>query len=250
MPTPVNHLVMAQELLVSGELTPAAQRFVEIRRGPFLLGQTAPDVQTVSHQARHETHFYTLPPQDGTWGYIDLLIVHPELARARRLDPDHAAFMAGYLSHLLVDETWWREIFNPFFGPGAEWGSWRERIFLHNVLRTWLDRKDQTRLDRSAAAALAATRPQQWLPFTRDEELRAWRDSLVEQLRPGRHIRTAEIFALRMQIPPETIESAVQSTRLMECIFSRVSAARLEAYRAGALSCSATLINKYLEGIE
>ncbi|HEY74585.1 MAG TPA: hypothetical protein G4O00_00195 [Thermoflexia bacterium] len=246
MPTPVTHLVMARVLIESGTLPPPVQSLLKREWGPFLLGHTAPDVQTVSHQPRDETHFYTLPPSNTTPAYRRLLRTYPELARPERLSSDHAAFLAGYLAHLLVDEQWWREIFHPFFGPQAGWETFERRLFLHNVLRTWMDQEDQARLDGQEAQALAKAEPKGWLPFVRDEDLRAWRDLLMEQLQPGNRVRTAEVFAARMGLPAEAIEATLRSPLRMAHLFRHVPPARLQTYRAEALRRSADLIEAYL----
>ncbi len=239
---------MAQEMLDGRQLSPAARRLVEDAWGTFLLGNTAPDVQTASGQPRHETHFYHIPPSDDTPAYRALLAAHPELARAERLAPDRAVFLAGYLAHLLADEAWWRTVFAPFFGVDARWGSWRERIFLHNVLRTHLDREDQVRLNGNVGRALATAEPRRWLPFVSDDALRSWRDLLVKQLQPGQHIRTAEVFAARMRVPAEMVEEALNSSEQMARVFRHVPLARLRAYRADVLYRSIGLINEYLGG--
>ena len=249
MPTPVNHLVMAREAVESGLLSPAVRDLLEREWGAFLLGHTAPDVQTVSGQPRHATHFYTLPPTGETPAHRVLLSAYPQLARASRLASDHAAFVAGYLVHLLVDERWWREVFNPCFGPEATWGTFRERLFLHNVLRTWLDLQDQKRLDGGEAAALVRVEPHGWLPFVDDESLRAWRDLLVEQLRPGRAIRTAEVFAARMRVPTDLVQRALDSPEAMARIFRHAPRSLLQAYRTEAVRRSADLLNCYLSDV-
>lgn len=237
---------MARELLESGLLEGSARRLLLAHPGPFMLGHTAPDVQTVSGQRREETHFYTLPPSWETPAHETLLQTYPDLAHPARLRPPHAAFLAGYLAHLLADELWWWEIFHPFFGAGADWGSWGERLFLHNVLRTWLDWQDQARLNGEEAALLASVEPDGWLPFIRDEDLRAWRDDLVEQLQPGHRIRTAEVFAARMEVTAEEIEEAARSPERMAYIFSHAPLERLVAYRSHVLHRSAELVNRYL----
>lgn len=249
MPTPVNHLLMAREVLEVGGLIAPAQRLLRAQYGPFLLGHTAPDVQTVSGQRREETHFYTLPPSTATPAAQILLETYPELAHAERLSPAHAAFIAGYMAHLLADELWWWEIFHPFFGPHAGWDSWEERLFLHNVLRTWLDEQDQARLNGGERIALAAVEPQGWLPFVRDEDLRAWRDDLVEQLQPGHRIRTAEVFAGRMGVPAEAVEAAAHSPERMAWIFRHVPLERLRLYREEVTHRSARLLNDYLRNV-
>lgn len=249
MPTPINHLVMAREVLERGTLTAPARWLLVAQYGPFLLGHTAPDVQTVSGQRREETHFYTLPPRNDVPATRVLLDTYPTLARAERLEPAHAAFMSGYLAHLLADELWWREVFHPFFGPDAGWSTWEERLFLHNVLRTWLDEEDQARLDGHEAAALETAEPRGWLPFIRDEDLRVWRDTLVEQLQPGHRIRTAEVFAERMGVSAEMVETTAHSPERMAWIFRHVPPERLQSYRDMVLHRSVQLINEYLREI-
>lgn len=249
MPTPINHLMMAREVLERGTLAAPARRLLVAQYGPFLLGHTAPDVQTVSGQRREETHFYALPPRNNVPAARVLLDTYPALARAERLEPAHAAFMSGYLAHLLADELWWREVFYPFFGPGAGWSTWEERLFLHNVLRTWLDEEDQARLDGHEAAVLATAEPRGWLPFIRDEDLRVWRDTLVEQLQPGHRIRTAEVFAERMGVSAEMVEATAHSPERMAWIFRHVPPERLPSYRDMVLRRSVQLINEYLREI-
>ncbi|MGB9871657.1 MAG: hypothetical protein ACPLYD_08330 [Anaerolineae bacterium] len=249
MPTPINHLVMAHEVLERGAVAVPARRLLMAYYGPFLLGHTAPDVQTVSGQRREETHFYALPPRSDVPAARVLLDTYPVLARAECLEPAHAAFISGYLAHLLADELWWREVFHPFFGPDAGWSTWEERLFLHNVLRTWLDEEDQARLNGHEASALATAEPRGWLPFIRDEDLRAWRDTLVEQLQPGHRIRTAEVFAERMGVSAEIVETAAHSPERMAWIFRHVPLERLRSYRDMVLRRSVQLINEYLREI-
>jgi hypothetical protein len=248
MPTPINHLVMGQELFQNGMMSPPVQKLLEVQAGPFLLGHTAADVQTVSGQPRAETHFYDIPPSSDTPAYRTLLAAHPDLSDARLLDPEHVAFVAGYLSHLVADEAWWWEVFYPFFSPAATWGSWDERRFLHNVLRTHLDREDQSRLGDDVRDAIARTEPRSWLPFVDDQALRMWRDWLVDQLQPDNRVMTAEVFARRMNLPVEEVEAALESTHRMEYIFQHIPRSSLETYRESVRHNSASLVNDYMRG--
>jgi hypothetical protein len=237
---------MAQEIRNDERLVAPARPALESDWGAFLLGNAAPDVQSVSHQPRQETHFYDIPPSDETTAHRAFLAAYPGLAPASALRPDHAAFVAGYLAHLVADEAWWRQIFNPCFGVDAEWGEWRERIFLHNVLRTHLDRVDQARLNGSAVTALEQAEPHQWLPFVEDEVLVAWRDLIVAQLQPGEYVRTAEVFAERMHVSPDRVEEALESPGQMVRIFEHASRVELGRYRSDVLRRSIDLINSYL----
>jgi hypothetical protein len=259
------HLALAEEILGGDVLPPAIRRLLIQHRGPFLLGNTAPDVQTLSGQKREETHFYAItpppaPPLSGEGGrvadrgegrraaYKALFAAHPVLARAELLPPARAVFVAGYVAHLLLDELWLDDVFWPFFLQ--DWAPWPERAFLHNVLRTWMDRHDQQRLNGTVAPALREAEPQSWLPFADDEHLRAWRDWLVEQLGPGHSVQTAEIFARRMGVPATEVEAVLSSPQQMDDrVFRRIPQAALRSFQETGYERSVALIVQYLEPI-
>ncbi len=44
MPTPFNHIVVAEAVLADPGLNPGVRQFLQSQRGPFLFGNTAPDV--------------------------------------------------------------------------------------------------------------------------------------------------------------------------------------------------------------
>ncbi len=239
------HLALAEEILRQNDLTPAVHHLLAEQRGPFLLGNTAPDVKTVSGQRREESHFYTIPRTSERPAHETLFNAYPELGHAERLSPPHAAFIAGYIAHLLLDEIWLDDIFQACFLQ--DWGPRYERLFLHNVLRTWMDYNDQRRLNGNVVAALREAEPRGWLPFVSDEHLRVWRDWLVEQLGPGQKMETAEVFARRMGIPTAMLEAVAQSPQQMERrIFSHCSQSVLQTFHEMGYERSVELIEWYL----
>ena len=246
MPTPVMHLALAEGILRGDILPSAIRRRLLEQRGPFLLGHTAPDVQTVSGQTREETHFYAIPRTTDRPAHEVLFATHPALTHAEALPPAQAAFVAGYVAHLVLDELWLDCIYFPYFRR-QEWGSRRERSFLHNVLRTWMDRQDQQQLNGSVVMALREANPQGWLPFVSDECLQAWRDWLVEQLGPGHSVQTAEVFAQRMGIPVVEVEAALRSPQQMEeRVFRRIPQSVLQSFHDIGYERSVALISQYL----
>ena len=239
------HLALAEEILSRAELPPTVRRLLAQQRGSFLLGNTAPDVQTVSGQARHETHFYAIPRTSSEPAHDALFDSHPSLAQAKQLPEAQAAFIAGYIAHLRLDELWLDHIFLPFFLEG--WASPHERMLLHNVLRTWMDRQDQRRLNGSIVPALRATQPHDWLPFVDDEHLVAWRDLLIEQFAPGHRVQTAEFFARRMDVPVTLLETVLSSPQQMEKrVFRHVPRAALQTFHSTGYAQTVALLAEFL----
>jgi hypothetical protein len=162
----------------------------------------------------------------------------------------HTAFVAGYLVHLLFDQLWVAEVFEPVFGPEQTWATFEERLYLHNALRAYWDASDLTQLssrtgDRTGDELRAAA-PSNWLPFVTDEYLRAWRNLIADQLDPHQPSRTVEVFAERMKVDPRAFAVLVSSPeRMQRRVFDRVPAEQLAHYRARALARSAQLLEAY-----
>src|SRR5690606_38082853 len=130
------------------------------------LGNTAPDVQVVSGQPRPATHFFTLPIDESAAPPWKLMLrAYPSLARPGQLPPAQAAFLAGYLCHLLADWLWIKDLYAPTFGPQCAWSTFTHRLYLHNVLRAFLDRQALDSLPASSGFCLQGVSPQGWLPF-------------------------------------------------------------------------------------
>jgi Zinc dependent phospholipase C len=249
MPTPIQHLVIAGDVLTDPALASTVRAHLAAARGAFLFGSIAPDVQSVSKQPREATHFFQMPPTNTQPAPRVMLATHPTLARSHKLPSAQAAFIAGYLAHLALDELWIADVFGPHFGLTAEWGTFRERLLIHNVLRTWLDQRDQNRLNGSLSATLAEVEPRDWLPFVTDEHLRAWRDEIAAELRPGSEIRTAEVFAERLHVPSAEFRRVLESPEEMQRrVFSHLSPGCVDRFYTDARTVSVRWITEYLKG--
>src|SRR5690606_25683407 len=89
---------------------------IEAERGAYYLGASAPDVRVITRRDRIHTHFFdpdNLEPQNSVSNMFE---AYPELAEAQALDPETRAFMAGYSTHLILDEVYIETMFRPFFG--------------------------------------------------------------------------------------------------------------------------------------
>jgi len=248
VPTPFYHLSLAVELLEQPSLDGEASAFLDLYRCEFLFGNTAPDVQVISGQARETTHFFTLPLWRNKCSPWQLFMRnYPQLATPASLPPEHAAFLAGYLCHLQADWFWVRDIFSPVFGAHSRIGNREQRLYLHNVLRAYLDQRILKNLDELSGLCLQKVNPQSWLPFTDDEHLYAWRDFLSPQLEPGAAVQTVEVFASRQGIDPSAFYQMIESEEDMEYkIFKYVPRNNLENYRRRVVDENSRLMKSYL----
>lgn len=84
--------------------------------GSFLLGSTTPDIRARTKWKRSHTHFAPLSVEKVGVGADGLFHANPHLTEAARKSPATRAFIAGYLSHLVTDETWITQVYRPYFG--------------------------------------------------------------------------------------------------------------------------------------
>ena len=245
MPTPFTHLAAAAEILAAPELPSEARSALQADWPAFLFGNTAPDVQTISGQPREATHFFSVPLRGAPAAGRQMLAQYPALAMRVALPPAQGAFIAGYLAHLVFDQLWVRDLFEPCFGEAPEWGTFRERLYLHNVLRAHVDAADLARLAPVVGAQLSAAAPAGWLPYVDSHHLLAWRDLIADQLTSGAG-RTVEVFAQRNRVDPREFAALLASPEQMAArVFSHLPPGALAAYRAQALAASVRTISDY-----
>jgi hypothetical protein len=248
VPTPFYHLSIAQDLIAHPELSPAVRSLLREQVGPFLLGNTAPDVQVISGQSRWATHFFSIPIKSGAQVPWDRLLgEYPGLIHSIDSQPAKAAFIAGYLCHLQADWLWVLDIFLPVFGPYQSWEDFSTRLYLHNVLRSYLDQVVVQSLSSGVIIDLQPTQTSRWLPFVKDVHLNQWRDYLVYQLQPGRQVQTVEVFAARHGIDAREFYKLTQSeARMEEQVFSRLPRQQLGDYRRQLVAQNVNLLQDYL----
>ncbi len=110
--------------------------------GSFLLGSTTPDIRARTKWKRAHTHFAPLSVEKVGTGAEGLFHANPHLTEAARNSPATRAFIAGYLSHLVTDETWITQVYRPFFG--------NRDLFPDELKANVFDRAVQLDMDRRA----------------------------------------------------------------------------------------------------
>ena len=144
--------------------------------GYFLLGSTAPDMRAITKRTREHYHFAPLDFGQVGDGARAMLESNPHLAG---LDGERAAFVAGCISHIVLDECWITGVFRPAFGDAGAAPDARGLV-LDRALQLELDRRtdgvgEYLGLMRDASMPLD-------LGFVSDEEVAEWRSWVVEFL--------------------------------------------------------------------
>lgn len=243
MPTPFYHLNLINDLRLTTRLPPLL-----IEQWPaFCFGNIAPDAQTLSGQTRLATHFFDVPLRDLTPAWLEMFRQFPGLANPSLLPPAQAAFVAGYLCHLALDQLWISDIFDLVFGEEAGWSTFQHRLFLHNVLRVYLDQLDWPKLSGHMATTLKQANPTNWLPFITPHHLTGWRDFIAAQLTDGAASQTVAVFAARMSLTPTDFESLLQSPLEMQAqVFNHLPLTTLADFRLRGLARCQVVARQYL----
>lgn len=249
MPNAQTHITAVCAMLAQPPIQ-AAFRWLanEDARSAFLLGAIGPDVRAISGQTREETHFFTIPPDDPRPAQAVMLEAWPELRHAAALSRPHAAFVAGYITHLVMDQTWIEQIVMPaLFVEGAAWGVDHPNWRLYGILMTYLEYRAAARLPAGTVEMLLKASPRGWLPFVADAHLAAWRDRVAQHIREGGARRLSAMFARTSGLALDELEAIVLSEERMAVeAFHLVPRERLAAFERETQARSLRAVLDYL----
>ena len=118
MPPLALHTAIAKDVADSLSLA-----VLDNERGSLYMGATAPDIRVITSWERERTHFFDLSCFDEQSGISGLFSAYPSLASPEGLSDPTTAFVAGYITHLVMDEAWISTIYRPYFGERSELGG-------------------------------------------------------------------------------------------------------------------------------
>ncbi len=158
------------------------QEAIDADRGAYYLGATAPDIRAITRRDRRETHFYELDdfqPQDSIGR---MARAYPELGAPVALPRPTPAFLAGYVTHLVMDERYIEGIYRSEFGERSPRAGDPRRDVLDRALQFEMDRRE--REDAAAMAEICGALAEQEggpsVPFLAESELSRWRGVVAE----------------------------------------------------------------------
>lgn len=212
MPTPFTHLRTAQRLLDDKDISPALRELLYAQHSAFLLGNVAADARVDSGLLRANTHFYQYDQPITQHPWRVMLDQNPSLSAPT--NDAQRAFVAGYVAHLSMDETWSLEMLRPHFVE-REWGTQQSRFFMLHILLIHMDERDYATLNETQRSLLQAAQPESWTPFMNDDTLKRWGDFIAEQLPPGES-HTLQVFGQRIRKTVKDFRTVLDSAEEMQ----------------------------------
>ena len=249
MPHLAFHMSVAREL--AGILNSAA---IDGERGAYYLGSTGPDMHVLLREDRVSSHHFDLECVENQNCVEAFFRAHGELKDTAGLDGVTTAFVAGYLTHLVLDELWVTEIYRPFFGRESALGGNAQANLLDRVLQYDMDL--QRRRDRAAMEeirnSLVAGSLLLGLGFLNEAALSPWRGITVDLVSQPptweRFLWTSGRFLKAAGVTTEREAEAFMKTlpRLLTEIRGHVSDARLEGFLEQTRALSLRVLKEYL----
>ena len=180
MPSLGSHMVRACKL--AGKLSLPE---IDIDSCSFYLGSTAPDIRVITKGDRADTHFYSLENLQSQDSVAVMLERYPQLKKTPDQERKIVAFIAGYITHLILDNAWIEEIYRPTFGVYSSIDDDPKSNVLDRVLQYELDMRDRKDLnvvnEVSIAIDIEQTPPN--IPFIKNEYLVQWFDMMIDVIK-------------------------------------------------------------------
>ena len=111
--------------------------------GEYLLGATTPDIRVLTRWDRERTHFFNIY-DDGHQDCVEnFFSAHHSFRDAGKLSPETRAWVAGYLTHVIMDQEYVVQIYRPYFGRRSILGGNSHANLLDRVLQYEMDRRER-----------------------------------------------------------------------------------------------------------
>ena len=223
-------------------------------RGCFYLGSTAPDIRVITRWERSRTHFFDLEnfeEQSGIGAFFD---ENPVLAQADKLSTPTAAFVAGYATHLVMDETWINMIYRPYFGERSPMAGCLRANVMDRALQFSLDhdRRSDAALVADVVDAVARCDLGLDLGFIDQATLRQWQKVVVDMMGSApdweRFRNAARRHLGNGEADSEDFEELVRSVPdVVDETIRYLTPELLDEFTAEALGRSLTSVREYLQ---
>ena len=222
--------------------------------GHYLLGATTPDIRVITRQDRFSTHFFDLEGPDHQDSVAGFFSEHGRLLQPEHLNAETRAFVAGYVTHLVMDEQYITGIYRPFFARHETLGGTIRANVMDRLLQFDLDRAygNDPELKRHLAEALSCSVESIDAGFVDAETLERWRkvSSDVSQRNMdwdrmrsmvANHLRFAGIEEA------ETLSTFLDSLpELLSETIAHITSAEVDAFVQRSTAAARAAVERYL----
>ena len=226
---------------------------IQSHPGCFWLGSTSPDIRALTKRARAEYHFVELDFENVGEGVANMFAAYPDLMNAAERDAPTRAFVAGYITHLLADETYIVRMFRPYFGKGGA-------LFADDAQAKIWDRALQMEFDRAAwddaqrmLASAEMDADSVRVHFLPPDDLRRWKECVYSVVESGFSWERLRFMARRIAAGDDEspahgyAERFIQSRQeSLAALYDRVPRARVAEFRAECVDTIADALRGYL----
>ncbi len=244
LPTHIQFAISASERIRHPDL--------DSNLGYFYLGSTSPDIRALTKRARSEYHFVELDFQTIGTGVEAMFASYPELMEAAEHDGPMRAFIAGYIAHLMADESYIVKMFRPYFGePGAFESDAMAKVW-DRALQLDFDRTIWDEVRKSIAGVEADTRNVH-VRFLPNEDLVEWQKWVSRVMAGGFSWERLRFMAKRISAGDENHPAHKYSERFitsvngsLQTLYDHVPKSRIEEFRNEAVETIVDSLREYL----
>ena len=115
--------------------------FLDEQIEAYMLGSTSPDIRAITKKNRSVYHFVDLDFEFVGEGIYNLKSQYPKWKNVSDCSDETKAFMMGYVSHLVLDETYITKVFRPYFMNNDIFPIIAERLIWDRAFQLFLDIK-------------------------------------------------------------------------------------------------------------
>lgn len=223
---------------------------LENNLGEYLFGATAPDARYLTGIPREETHFFPLDRESHQGSVRRFFQAKPHLKEGGRLWPPQRAFIAGYLSHLVVDELWIQDIYRPYFGKDSPLLDSREAALWDRALQFELEQREHPGVTANLSALIGSASAAESLGLIEVGTLGRWRRLVAAALSADTPLERYRLFAQNFpkgRFDIHDIESFLEAfPSIREQVLRYVPTQAIAAFRENCVVRSAAVIRGYL----
>jgi hypothetical protein len=222
--------------------------------GAYLLGATTPDIRVITRQDRFSTHYFDLNEHSHQDSVSNFFAMHPRLSDAGNVPAATLPFVAGYISHLVMDEQYITGVYRPFFAKHDELGGTIRANVMDRLLQFDLDRAygNDPEVKQHLCTALAGAVENIEAGFVEDETLERWRLVTLdvaaremdwERMRGmiSNHLRYSGLEE------GETLTSFLDSLpELLDATIAHITSAEIDAFVERSTEAARAAVARYL----